>query len=450
MSWDEDFDESKLHEDCVSRGEVFAYVMENDFDDVREAVAEADAQDWLADRADTLELINIVSSYDREQLRAAIRDLLNVDPRVDRDVSTDEFFAVAADVAKFLERTRSPYAETYGITESVEWAGELIEIARLFREILFARSEQHQAASATAKVGAQTAEQSKLSKLDRLTHALSQRHNADLIARALRGPHDRLNEILQNGVVYRLRQEGRRSPRTVREVDAEKTPLRVFLAFWMSTYLSLHEQHVDLAVCVECGKIFARERRDNVYCSKTCQNRVAYKRKKIFVAGVLREVNVKDSPGPPSRFSGLELDPETPPKRSELRRGLCLNHPRFGLGVVESVQHLRRRLRLKYEDSVVIKDIPDDKSAQEFFDELKARGELSVTVARPRDLTSESLQDAAVELRTPVDWTEMVDPSGPQMLAVRFLSGVRRFSRWETKDLTFYAVENPRLLAELL
>ncbi|MBI4590156.1 MAG: hypothetical protein HY725_15085 [Candidatus Rokubacteria bacterium] len=426
--WDyagyDDRDDSKLHEDCVPRDEAFSHVMENEFDEVREAVAEADAQGWLDESAETIELINIVSSYDREQLRAAIRDVLNVDARAGREVSP-EFFAVAADVAKFLERTRSPYTETYGITESVEWVGDLLEIARLIREILFALSEQHQMASTAAKVGATPAEPPKPSKLDRLTRALSQRDTEDMISRAFRRPHDRLNDILQHGVVYRLRQEGRRPPRIVREVDAEKTPLRVVLAYWMSGYLSLHSRHVDLAVCAECGKIFARERRDNVYCSKTCQNRVAYKRKKIVVAEVLREVNVKDSP-------------------NELRAGLCLNHPRFGLGVIEDVRYLRRRLRLRYDDSSVIDasapipmkltgtsfPIPDGKSAQEFFEEVKAR-----------------------DARTIAGWQEVVDP-GSLVLSVRFLSGVRRFSRWEiesgTKEMTFYAVENPRLLAEML
>jgi hypothetical protein len=410
----------KLHEDCIPADEAFRIVMENDFDEVREAVAEDAAQEWLAD-THTLDLINIVSSYDREQLRGAIRDVLNVDARTGHEISPDGLFGVAADVAEFLERTRSPYAETYGLTESVEWVGDLVEITRLIREILLARSEQHQAASAAPKVGAPSAEAPKLSKLDRLTDALIQRDTADLISRVLRGPYDRLNEILQHGVVYRLRQEGLRAPRIVREIDAQKTPLRVFLAFWMSTYLSLHERHVDLAVCIECGKIFARERRDNVYCSKTCQNRVAYKRRKIFVAGVLREVNVKESP-------------------NELCAGLCLNHPRFGLGVVESAQYLQRRLRLRYDDSNAIDagaptpmdvtgvsfPIPDGKSAQEFFEEVKGK-----------------------DTRTIAGWQEVVDPRS-LVLSVRFLSGVRRFSRWETKDVPFYAVENPRLLAELL
>jgi len=410
----DDYDESKLHEDCVARDEVFAYVMENDFDEVRAEVAEADAQDWLAESADTLELLNIVSSYDREQLRAAIRDVLNVNARSDRDVladevlSADEVFGVAADVAKFLERTRSPYAEIHDITESVEWVGDLIGITRLNRDILFALSEQRQTASAAVKMGVPATEPPKLSKLDRLTRALQRQSAMDVLSHASDDLLGRLNAILQHGIVYRLRQEGRKAPRVVREVDASKTPLRVVLAFWMSAYLSLHERYVDLAVCVECGKIFARDRRDNVYCSKTCQNRVAYKRKKIFVAGVLREVNVKESP-------------------KELRAGLCVNHPRFGLGVIESAEFLRRRLRLIYEDSSMMSEpIPDGKSAKQFFEEVKAKGE-----------------------RRPIDWREVVDPRN-WIVSVRFLSGVRWFSHWETKDAPFYVVENPRLLAELL
>src|SRR5437899_175348 len=120
----DDRDESALHEECVHRDEVFRVVMENQFDEVREAVAEHAAQEWLADSADTIELVNIVSGYDREQLRGAIRDILDFEVPLNREVAPDDYFAVAADVSKFLERTRSPYAETYGITESVEWVGE--------------------------------------------------------------------------------------------------------------------------------------------------------------------------------------------------------------------------------------------------------------------------------------------------------------------------------------
>src|SRR5882724_8090083 len=95
----DDRDESALHEECVHRDEVFRVVMENQFDEVRETVAEHAAQEWFADSADTIELINIVSSYDREQLRAAIRDVLNIEAPAGREVSPDEYFAVAADVS---------------------------------------------------------------------------------------------------------------------------------------------------------------------------------------------------------------------------------------------------------------------------------------------------------------------------------------------------------------
>ena len=423
MSYDPtDYDEGDLHQDCVPSDQVLSHVLENAFEAVRDAVAEEAARDWLGDSVGTIEVINIVSSYDREQLRAAFRNVLRIDAPADREVSPDNYFAVAADVAKFLERTRSPYAEAYRIAESVEWVADLIEIARLIREILFSLAEQKQAESVTAKASATSNQSSPTNTLDRLTQALARGADDRLLARV---PYDRLNEILRRGVFYRLRQETGRPLRFIREVDAEKTPLPVFLAHWISEYLSCHAHHVDLAVCVECGKIFARERRDNVYCSKTCQNRVAYKRRKIFIAEVLRELNVRDSP-------------------HELRAGLCLNHPRFGLGVIEAVQHLRRRIRIRYDGpdamtaitsgrmaaGAVSFPLADGQSAREFADEIKARGRRAI-----------------------VDWQEIVDPDS-LVLSVRFLSGVRQFKRSDIegglKDLTFYAAENPRLLAEML
>src|SRR6185436_10153195 len=100
-----------------------------------------------------------------------------------------------------------------------------------------------------------------LTKLDDLTRFLAQHHVFTGLGRHL----DRLNEILQQGIVYRLRREGRKFLHVVREIDAEKTPLHTFLAHWMSQYLGTHEQYLDLTVCVECGKFFARQRRDNIY-----------------------------------------------------------------------------------------------------------------------------------------------------------------------------------------
>jgi hypothetical protein len=418
-------DDVDPYEDWVRRDEALDYVIENEFDAAKGAVADGAAQDWLNDSAETLELLNIVSSYDREQLRATIRDLLNVETRVNRDASPDEYFPVAAEIAEFLERTRSPYAERYSLAESVEWVADLVDVTRTIREVLLAMSESREASDLPRKVNVAVVNPEKgskpdqLAKLDELTKLLTQQYAFTGLGRHL----DRINQILQQGVVYRLRREGRKSPHVVREIDAERMPLHTFLAFWMSQYLGTHEQYLDLTVCVECGKFFARQRRDNIYCSKTCQNRVAYKRKKIFVAGVLRGVDVKSAP-------------------DALRSGLCLNHPRFGLGVVENVQYLRRRLHLRYDDSSAVGmaglppmkvvgtalPIPEGKSAPQFFEEIKAR-----------------------EARTPVSWQEEVDRSSCAVSA-RFLSGVRRFSRREldAKDVAFYEVESPQVLAELL
>lgn len=421
----EDYDDSTLHENCVPSDEALTHVLENQFDEVRDAVAESEAEDWLADSVDNLELLNIVSSYDREQLRSAIRDVLNTRSRDGSSPSADEFFPVATEVAKFLERTRSPYAESYGLTESVEWVRDLINVTRIIREILFALPEKRQISPGMKAEPSNSAAPSKT--LDQLTEALQYRRVADGIGRSLRRVLDGLNEILSQGVVYQLRPEGRKLSQLVCELDPSKNPLHVALAFWMSEYLGKHEQYVDLAVCVECGKFFARQRRDNIYCSKTCQNRIAYKRKKIFVAGVLREVDIKATP-------------------KELRAGLCLYHPRFGLGVIEKVLYERRRLRLQFDDSesqvegsgpaisakaiAISNPIPEGKSAREFFEETKA-----------------------TYPKTPVSWQEIVDPASLNISA-RFLSGIRQFNRWEiesrTKDVTFYAVENPTSLAELL
>lgn len=424
MSFDDDGDPYKGY---VREEDALDHVIENNFEAVQEAAADGAAQDWLTDGASTLELLNIVSSFDREQLRAAIRDLLNVETRPNRSPSPEEYFPVATEIAEFLERTRSPYAERYSLAESVDWVTDLVDVTRTIREVLLAMSESREASEVARKGNAaaiQPEEWSKsdqLTKLDELTKLLTQ-HHVFADRQGLRRHLDRLNEILQQGVVYRLRTEGRRSPHVVREIDAEKMALHTLLAFWMSQYLGTHEQYLDLTVCVECGKFFARQRRDNIYCSKTCQNRVAYKRKKIFVAGVLREVDVKGA-------------------QDELRSGLCLNHPRFGLGVVENVQYLRRRLLLTYDSSsgveggsgagravATARPIPDGKAALEFFEEIKAR-----------------------EARTPVTWQQQVDPSSCAVSA-RFLSGVRRFNRWEldAKGVAFYEVENPTLLAELL
>ena len=95
--------------------------------------------------------------------------------------------------------------------------------------------------------------------------------------------------------------------------------LSSLLAEWMCEYLVDYLDRIDLGACVECGKIFPRQRRDNSYCSKTCQNRIAYKRKKIFDGGLLQKVELK-----------------RPINAENLQFGLWAYHARLGLGLVQA------------------------------------------------------------------------------------------------------------------
>ena len=99
----------------------------------------------------------------------------------------------------------------------------------------------------------------------------------------------------------------------------ESPSLSSFIAAWIADYLENHLAHVSFGVCGECGRFFARERRDRAFCSKTCQNRVAYKRKKILESNALMQVNIP------------------PDDACDIAAGLWMHHPRYGIGLVESV-----------------------------------------------------------------------------------------------------------------
>jgi hypothetical protein len=83
--------------------------------------------------------------------------------------------------------------------------------------------------------------------------------------------------------------------------------------------LENYYSNVGLGVCAECGKLFVRERRDKTFCSKTCQNRVAYKRKKLLDSKALTQVFIP------------------PDSAYEVSTKLWAHHPRYGIGRVESV-----------------------------------------------------------------------------------------------------------------
>jgi hypothetical protein len=126
--------------------------------------------------------------------------------------------------------------------------------------------------------------------------------------------------------------------------DHDSSKLATCLASWISDYVSIYFPSVNLAVCFECGKFFSRERRDNVYCSKTCQNRVAYKRKKIFESGALSRVNV------------------SPDDVWEMKPGLWIHHPRLGVGLIENVEHGGKTLASMLDSAGAAKPDPRYKS----------------------------------------------------------------------------------------
>jgi len=333
----DDYDDSALHEDCVPRDEVVAYAEEKHPDELEDVVRERWAQRWLTEGV-WLQLLNTVSVRDTGEFREAVRQTLEGrGPGAacacshGRGVHTaggvclasqcrctefssqpePDLFAIASEAARLLESAGSPYAERCQLGEDLEWLRNVLKVTRAFRQIL----------------GALPAGKGSWSARHGLTNLVEGRGLTELTARLLKRERERLralndlSEVLSAGVVSTLEAtwvDGEQH--FVRKTD--KNPIHVLLAAWIEQYLTEHRSHLDLGVCAECSRIFERARKDNVYCSRTCQNRVAYKRKRILEAGVLREVKVNLG------------------EWSKLKAGLWLYHPRLGLGFVESCEYV--------------------------------------------------------------------------------------------------------------
>lgn len=373
------------HDHVIPVEEALQHVLDNQWDEVVEEVHNQAARDWLEAERHVLDLLNLVSGYDREQLRESVRRMVDPAQPADADLAPSRLFTVASEVSKLLEGASSPYAGRYSVDDDLAWVVELVEVTRAFREFLFVLG------------GPDLGWMAKYS-FDQ--------------------PLAKLNRALAQGTFYVAVAAHRNEKETRFERKIHPaTVLHAVFANWIGEYLTTYVDAITLAVCVECGRIFPRERRDNVYCSKTCQNRVAYKRKRIFEAGVLQPADVEAS-----------VD--------SLRAGLCLQHARFGLGVVEQVQFPHRRIRLRFEGpappNLLSVPVSEGKTAQAVFEEVRA-----------------SLPSLA-----PVGWDELVTPTSVTA-TVRFLSTVRTFSHAELfssgKDgPKFFAVADARRLAELL
>jgi hypothetical protein len=316
MNFDEEYGD--LHEDCVATDDVFSYALENYWDELEEAVTDAKGQAWLKQSKPCLELLSIVSECDRAHMRGAIKKWIRKKQNDGEELTEEKLFSIAADVSAFLEQLPTPFdlppgiystglrddqglveptaarcigfsARACPLGDDFSWAKHLLIVSRAFRDFLSAVSD------------------------------------ADLqepfLGWRIREPIQIFNSYLRKTPAEPLIywRGADKQLRFGRLPDPEFPDLSSYIVSWICDYLKNYYPQVGLGVCSECGKFFARERRDKTLCSKTCQNRVAYQRKKILESDALAQVNI------------------APDDACDITAGLWIHHPRFGIGLIESV-----------------------------------------------------------------------------------------------------------------
>jgi hypothetical protein len=316
MNFDEE--DSDLHEDCVATEDVFSYALENYWDELEEAVSDAKGQEWLKRSKPCLELLSIVSQRDRAHMRGAIKKWLRKKQSDGEELTEEKLFSIAADVSAFLEQLPTPFpyppgihnmdlsgheglleptaarcigfsARACALGDDLSWARDLLVVARAFRDFLSAVSDAD----------------------------LQQPYLALRIREPIQIFNSYLSKTPPELLIYWCGAD--KQLRFGRCPDPEFPHLSSYVVSWICDYLKNRYPQVGLGVCSECGKFFARERRDKTLCSKTCQNRVAYQRKKILESGALAQVNI------------------APDDACDINPGLWIHHSRFGIGLIESV-----------------------------------------------------------------------------------------------------------------
>jgi hypothetical protein len=392
MSYDE-IDYGDPHEDCVSTDDVFTYACENHWDELEEVVGDSKSQEWLSQTKSCIELLSIVSQRDQAHMRGALKKQLRVKQSSGERVTEEQLFSIASDVSAFLEQLAisHPYSKVLfdiapdgyegqaptaarciafssqacSLENDLSWARDLLTITRAFRDFLSAVSD---------------------ADLQAPHLHLRMREPVKVFNSYLRKTPAQLLVFWQNDKDKKV--AFGRCP------DPKSSDLSSFIANWISDYLKDHYSHISLGACAECGKFFARERRDKTFCSKTCQNRVAYRRKKLLESDALLQINI------------------APDDACDITAGLWIHHPRFGIGLVEAVSSA----------SKPPSSLP--KSVATKVDEVRYRSMLSRKA----------------------------------MVQVRFLHGVRILGyadlfegqKKEEQVPTFYEVKSDEVLAELL
>lgn len=318
MDYGNEYDYGDLHDDCVSKDDVVDYAIENHWDEVEEFFRDTQRQEWLAESRPCLSLLSTVSQTDRAHMRSGIKKWFRKKASNQDDITDEQLFAIASDVSAFIEelsnsvpnskflnsssldsyqRVHKPTAALRilvsagrcALGDDIKWANHLLTVTRAFRDFLSETSD--------ADI------------------------NEPYVDLRIRGPIEIFNSYVRKAPAHLLvhwrDNDGKIS--FARSPQPETSDLASFAANWICDYLTNHYPYVGLAACAECGKFFLRERRDKTFCSKTCQNRVAYKRKKLLDSDALAPVTIE------------------PENAHEISRGLCVHHPRFGIGIVEAL-----------------------------------------------------------------------------------------------------------------
>ena len=315
----EDYEEfQRLPDDVISMDDAVPHVLENHRDEVLEAVGEFQGKEWLAESATSLGLLSTVSQRDRAHIRGAMKKWLRKKLADPEEPTEAQIFAIASDVSAYLEQlaTEAPLsladyeiglegyaalhkpsatkrlllsARSCSLDGDLFWAEHLLRVTRAFRDVLSAVSDSDV--------------------------------QAPYLGWRLREPVQVLNSFVRETppqlLIYWHAQD--KKPAFGRSPDAKAPNLSSYIASWVCDYLANHYLNVGLGACAECGKFFVRERRDKSFCSKTCQNRVAYKRKKLLESDALARVDI------------------SPDNACDIDAGLWIYHPRYGIGLVESL-----------------------------------------------------------------------------------------------------------------